>query len=500
MRLVGRGVGTAANLILISLGAVCLLTLMYFSYHYSWTKERRFYSAVGPVVYQWMPAMLALGFFLSLNLRATVRVNLALASMAFLVSLYLAELGLRTAEFVAYQWPSQIDADNGAARANMAARQGVPFDRRTKLEVIEAFRQQGIDAVPSLHPMFFWGRDSGLTQWSTEPADGRYFALNGIANKTTVLCNEGGEFAIYKSDEVGFHNPSGIWSQRQVEVVAIGDSFTHGACVPSDKNYVAMIRQHIPATLNLGIWGFGPLSELAVLKEYAIEVKPKKVLWFYFENDLSDLDTEKKNPILLKYLTRGFKQDLISQQSESDQVLRNYVAAMEREERARVQAARTNIWPARAQQLLDVVKLGFLRKRLGIVYDTADQNHSIRSEPDLALFRNVLTEARETVAAWGGSLHFVYLPQWERYGQKEKATPSGTTVLKLVQSMGIPIIDLNPVFQSHPDPLSLFPFRGFGHYNEAGHKVVADTVLEKLLHPDRPRVPAVATPTNRAAP
>ena len=35
-------------------------------------------------------------------------------------------------------------------------------------------------------------------------------------------------------------------------------------------------------------------------------------------------------------------------------------------------------------------------------------------------------------------------------------------------------------FDDHPDPLSLFPFRLFGHYKEAGYKLVADTVLESL--------------------
>ena len=34
------------------------------------------------------------------------------------------------------------------------------------------------------------------------------------------------------------------------------------------------------------------------------------------------------------------------------------------------------------------------------------------------------------------------------------------------------------------DPLSLFPFRRFGHYNEAGNRVVADTVLKGMRAPE----------------
>src|SRR5206468_6191498 len=46
-------------------------------------------------------------------------------------------------------------------------------------------------------------------------------------------------------------------------------------------------------------------------------------------------------------------------------------------------------------------------------------------------------------------------------------------VLELVKTVGIPIIDLDPSFRRYRDPLELFPFRVRGHYNEAGHRVVA---------------------------
>ena len=47
----------------------------------------------------------------------------------------------------------------------------------------------------------------------------------------------------------------------------------------------------------------------------------------------------------------------------------------------------------------------------------------------------------------------------------------------MVRELGLPLIDVHPAFEAHHDPLSLFPFRGFGHYNEAGHALVAQTVL-----------------------
>ncbi len=60
--------------------------------------------------------------------------------------------------------------------------------------------------------------------------------------------------------------------------------------------------------------------------------------------------------------------------------------------------------------------------------------------------------------------------------------PSANTPQSCKSSMKlqIPVIDIEPAFSAHEDPLSLFPFRRFGHYNEAGNRIVAATVLESL--------------------
>ena len=65
------------------------------------------------------------------------------------------------------------------------------------------------------------------------------------------------------------------------------------------KNFVALIRQHYPATINLGVSGDGPLTMLATLKEYVQFAKPRVVLWFFWEgNDLSDLQEREKFPLV----------------------------------------------------------------------------------------------------------------------------------------------------------------------------------------------------------
>ena len=57
--------------------------------------------------------------------------------------------------------------------------------------------------------------------------------------------------------------------------------------------------------LNLGLGGFGPLSQYATFIEYA-EKRPRKVYWFFYEgNDLSkDIRYEKSVDILMDYILK----------------------------------------------------------------------------------------------------------------------------------------------------------------------------------------------------
>jgi hypothetical protein len=53
-------------------------------------------------------------------------------------------------------------------------------------------------------------------------------------------------------------------------------------------------------------------------------------------------------------------------------------------------------------------------------------------------------------------------------------------VLQTAASLKIPIIDIHAAFQSHGDPLSLFPFRRSGHYSIEGNQILAAAVLGRL--------------------
>jgi hypothetical protein len=299
-------IGTArlADIILIAGGVVCLLAFSYFVYFYVWTREREFTSAAGIVVGIVLPGVLASAFFASLRLRQAYRATLALFCISSLFSIYSAELLLL-----------------------VSRKFGAHFDTRTKLEVVADLRNRGLDAVPAIFPSVLWDyQRDGNVKSAISINGSKVLPLGGIAKKLTVICNESGEWITYRSDEHGFNNPEGMWQSRDISVAAVGDSFAFGACVPPEKNFVALIRRRYPATVNLGINGAGPLVELAAVKEFLPFFRPKVTLWFYLElNDQGDLNQEKRSGLLMQYLEDKFNQGMITRQNEIDQVLRKYV-------------------------------------------------------------------------------------------------------------------------------------------------------------------------------
>ena len=84
------------------------------------------------------------------------------------------------------------------------------------------------------------------------------------------------------------------------------------------------------------------------------------------------------------------------------------------------------------------------------------------------------------VSEWGGEMYFVYLPEFTRYS-KSKEHGNRDSVMQTATELDIPIIDIHrEVFDPHPDPLSLFPFRIKGHYNAEGYRLVAEAIAKRL--------------------
>ena len=102
------------------------------------------------------------------------------------------------------------------------------------------------------------------------------FPVSGLSRRLTVLCEEQPRRPVaYVSDPHGFRNEGG---RKTIELAAIGDSFTQGACVENGHSFVDLLGRRYGDALNLGMSGDGPLLELATLKEYLPAPSPGSCL------------------------------------------------------------------------------------------------------------------------------------------------------------------------------------------------------------------------------
>ncbi|MGE0095780.1 MAG: hypothetical protein AB7M05_12940 [Alphaproteobacteria bacterium] len=359
--------------------------------------------------------------------------------------------------------------------AEAATRLGLENDPRSIRELIRDMARDGKTVVPALWPALLLEPGADGAARSALMAGGRETVpAGGVSGMTTVMCREVGPYVTYLADRHGFNNPDSVWD-RPIDLMLIGDSFAQGQCVPTDAQMATRLRGPVPGTVTLGMGHEGPLLELVALKEFGPLLKPRAVMWLYFQgNDLiQDLQHEQASPLLMRYLEPGFSQELPKRQAEIDAALRAHLEGPSQER----DIARKELMVT----IISIAKLRNLRRALGATRHPPT--------PDIALFTRILLEARRTVADWGGTLYFVYLPSWSELMTPAPSDPVlRDRVLAAARETGLDVIDLYGPMTSEGDPSAFFFYPG-SHYGPEGQAAVADAIFEVLNSR-----PTVATP------
>ena len=408
-----------------------LLLFIFYKSEISWDGTRRNYYFNLYLVSFLLLIFSIFTFFINQKLKE----YLIILSFSLVVSLYLFE-GYLTFKDSHYQ--------NIKKRKTIYEKiSGKKYDTRTRLEVYEDLKKLEKKVSIKVSPKHHL------------PNNRKFFPFSSISNSKTIYGNENGYYFIYQSDRYGFNNPNEEWNSKEIEYLLVGDSFVHGANVNRPNDISSVLRTLTnKSVLNLGYSGNGPLIEYASLREY-LNPNVKKVLWFYYEdNDFIDLNEEIKNNILNNYLNDlTFSQNLKSKQEEIDSLINNIIKK------------------SISGDNLKFIKLYKTRNKL--LKKEKLKNKQFSPQPH---FKQILKLTKDLIGKNNSKLYFIYLPGYNRY-KNDYDNSNYNLVKKIINELDIPFIDIHSeVFKKEKNPLKLFPFEMFGHYNVEGYKKISKTI------------------------
>lgn len=392
--------------------------------------------------------------------------NLLLVAISLMMSAFLAEFLLSIDLFSISPITNDGRADVRKLAQQAARTRESVFDERSLAEVVETARLEQSRSFPAISPAYYLSDNR-----SSVIIDGEAVLPLGIASHAdNYYCNESGAFVQFKTDRFGFRNPDAIWNSN-VDIVAIGDSFTMGSCLPESEGIVGNLRQNYKV-LNLGMGANGPLIELASLREYGRLLKPKAIVWIFFPNDLvDDLARDRKNKILINYLDPLYTQKLV----EKNSLIQKAVDGVVEEYWQRIK----NLSLKQSTSTQEAI---YKFSRLRSLYYIAKMNLSAKNDvknPDLKLFLHILQEAKTEAERMAADFLFVYLPDCvpHSYGQNNWKP----ILLEGVRSIGVEVLDVEPAITALPGRgEAAFFYCPGSHFSPTGAKTVAAHIAAKL--------------------
>lgn len=286
------------------------------------------------------------------------------------------------------------------------------------------------------------------------------FNLQPLGSKSlvkTIHCNEHDFYSEYLSDRYGFNNNDKIWDLENINIILIGDSYVHGACVNPENNIASIISKlSNKSVLNLGFSSNGPLMEFATLKEYGSKKKIDELIWVYYEgNDMYDLQQEKNNKILINYLNnKNFSQSLHNKQSLIDIIFQEKLKS-----EINYFLKKDNFYSINLPNIRSIIKTLLFN-------DKVDENTYIYFEKIMIAVNNYCKENNIKFT-------FIYLPNFYDFNKYDEK------VFKILNLLNINYININKKINKNQIE-DMLPSTTPGHLNEFGYKILSEIIYKSL--------------------
>jgi hypothetical protein len=320
--------------------------------------------------------------------------------------------------------------------------------------------------------------DAGLT-------DG-ILPIGGMAHRPWVHCNEGGFWPVLRTDRYGFANDDAVWEPGERTVLLVGDSYMAGECVEQADTPAGWLRKNGFRAASVAVSGNGPLAILASLREYGPVMRPRHVVWGYFDHQMllrlinddvaKGWGGEAYSVMLSRYLDPAFRQGLPGRQSQIDALWTRFYA----EHTAVLQVAGEE-----AALQLRYRALQAVRQAAGLRTLAPGEQMDIDEAVDLMV--RILGLARQEAESWGGTLVVAFYSGIGHF--RGGRSPTRERVLLEIGRLGIPVVDIDDAMAKRGNPMAYFPFggrptpfqgSGINHNNALGYSVFAEEIVRGL--------------------
>lgn len=276
-------------------------------------------------------------------------------------------------------------------------------------------------------------------------------------------------------DRNGFRNARDLDSAT---VALIGDSFLEWSNVGQADLLGSVLERRLGVPVaNLGQAGYGPMQERIVLTRFALPLRPRVVVWQFFEgNDLTDLTRYEE--WIRDWPRIRARQDAFSERSLLRNAWRTAVA---------LAARRTSVDASTAQARACTVIAGQARdSTLYFAYPGLPLGE--RQLAGLAKVDSLVADAQAEASRQGAQLVLMFVPtKFRVYGPLCTYPVGGEARGWVVNDMperiaawaaagNLPFLDLTPALREAALDGPLVYFIDDGHWTPRGHQVAADTL------------------------
>jgi hypothetical protein len=302
-------------------------------------------------------------------------------------------------------------------------------------------------------------------------------------------------------DDEGFTNASPTTS---VDIVILGDSFIEFQLTDDDGFGKRLAKQSGLTVRELGVAGYGPFQYVELLKRHGLKHTPKYALFCFFEgNDLGDIRQYLKwkaggNYQRFSVISKPFLERYFVALTSSAGFLRENISVPMR-------SALNSVFspPAHIHPDIVVLRLGTDEHRVRLFYrNDRRSTHEITRSSEWQELTRLLAEFKAVAMANKIVPVVLHIPtathiyaehstvdsgaRWRKVRSQQIAARANLeqAMIGLTKDLGIPLIDLCPVFSAAAESGKLLYYPFDTHWNSDGRQLAAEwsaKVLRQIM-------------------